>query len=50
MADAAQLTRLIEPEVTRLGFDLVRVTLSGSKHLALQIMAEDPKTGQLTLD
>lgn len=50
MADAAQLTRLIEPEVTRLGFELVRVTLSGSKHLALQVMAEDPKTGQLTLD
>lgn len=50
MADAAQLTRLIEPEVTRLGFDLVRVTLSGTKHLALQVMAEDPKTGQLTLD
>ncbi len=50
MADAAQLTRLIEPEVTRLGFDLVRVTLSGTKHLSLQVMAEDPKTGQLTLD
>ena len=50
MADAAQLTRLIEPEVTRHGFDLVRVTLSGTRHLALQIMAEDPKTGQLTLD
>ena len=50
MADAAQLTRLIEPEVTRLGFDLVRVTLSGTRHLSLQIMAEDPKTGQLTLD
>ncbi len=50
MADAAQLTRLIEPEVTRLGFELVRVTLSGPKHLSLQVMAEDPKTGQLTLD
>jgi ribosome maturation factor RimP len=50
LADAAQLTRLIEPEVTRLGFDLVRVTLSGTKHLSLQVMAEDPKTGQLTLD
>lgn len=50
MADAAQLTRLIEPEVTRLGFDLVRVTLSGTRHLSLQVMAEDPKTGQLTLD
>jgi ribosome maturation factor RimP len=50
LANAAQLTELIEPEVTRLGFELVRVSLQGSRHLSLQIMAEDPKTGQLTLD
>ena len=50
MADAAQLTQMIEPEVTRLGFELVRVSLQGTRHLSLQIMAEDPKTGQLTLD
>ncbi len=50
MADAAQLTQLVEPEVKRLGFELVRVSLQGSRSLSLQIMAEDPKTGQLTLD
>jgi len=50
LADAAQLTQLVEPEVKRLGFELVRVSLQGSRSLSLQIMAEDPKTGQLTLD
>jgi ribosome maturation factor RimP len=50
LADAAQLTQMIEPEVTRLGFELVRVSLQGTRHLSLQIMAEDPTTGQLTLD
>lgn len=50
MADPARLNELIEPEVTRLGFELVRVSLQGSRNLSLQIMAEDPKTGQLTLD
>jgi len=50
LADAARLTELIEPEVKRLGFELVRVSLQGTRHLSLQIMAEDPKTGQLTLD
>lgn len=50
LADAAQLTQLVEPEVKRLGFELVRVSLQGTRHLSLQIMAEDPKTGQLTLD
>lgn len=50
LADVARLTELIEPEVKRLGFELVRVSLQGSRNLSLQIMAEDPKTGQLTLD
>ena len=50
LTDAAQLTQLVEPEVKRLGFELVRVSLQGSRSLSLQIMAEDPTTGQLTLD
>lgn len=50
LANAAQLTELIEPEVKRLGFELVRVSLQGTRNLSLQIMAEDPATGQLTLD
>jgi ribosome maturation factor RimP len=51
MADIARLTQVIEPEVKALGFELVRVKLTGSgDERALQIMAEDPATGQLVVD
>ncbi|MGF7152316.1 ribosome maturation protein RimP [Novosphingobium gossypii] len=55
MVDIARLTEVIEPEVAALGFDLVRVRVFGKSEvgddeIALQIMAEDPKTGQLVLD
>ncbi|MFM7404258.1 MAG: ribosome maturation protein RimP [Erythrobacter sp.] len=54
MADIARLTELIEPEATALGFELVRVAMvpseAGDGGMALQIMAEDPATGQLVLD
>ncbi len=55
MADLARITEVIEPEVTALGFDLVRVRLFGKSEVgddevALQIMAERPETGQLVLD
>ena len=54
MADIARITEIVEPEVTALGFDLVRVKFIGSEagdgDKALQIMAEDPATGQLVLD
>ncbi|WP_395393664.1 ribosome maturation protein RimP [Novosphingobium sp. BL-8A] len=55
MADIARLTEVIEPEVTALGFDLVRVRIFGKSEvgddeIALQIMAENPATGQLVLD
>lgn len=51
MADIARLTEVIEPEVTALGFELVRVKLTGSGDArTLQIMAEDPATGQLVVD
>ncbi|NIJ16145.1 ribosome maturation protein RimP [Sphingobium vermicomposti] len=51
MADIAELTALIEPEVKALGFDLVRVKLfgSGDEH-TLQIMAERPDTKQLVIE
>lgn len=45
-----ELSRLIEPVVTAAGFALVRVQLSGGRDPTLQVMAEDPATGQLTLD
>jgi len=51
MADIAQLMQLIEPEARALGFDLVRVKMSGGKgDQTLQIMAERPETRQLTID
>lgn len=50
MADIARLTQIIEPEASALGFDLVRVKLTGSgEERTLQIMAEDPATGQLVV-
>jgi ribosome maturation factor RimP len=50
VADLAGLERLIEPEVKRLGYDLVRVTMiGGTSDPTLQIMAERRETRQLTL-
>lgn len=50
MADIARLTALIEAEATALGFELVRVRLSGAgEERTLQVMAEDPATGQLVM-
>ena len=54
MADLAHLTEIIEPEAKALGFDLVRVKMmpseAGDGTQALQIMAEDPATGQLVIE
>ncbi len=55
MVDIARITEVVEPEVQALGFDLVRVRVFGKSEvgddeIALQIMAENPKTGQLVLD
>ncbi len=54
MANIPRLTQLIEPEAAALGFELVRVAMvpseAGDGGMALQIMAEDPATGQLVLD
>ena len=50
-ADLAAVTRLIEPEVKALGFDLVRVAMvGGTSDPTLQVMAERPDTRQLDLD
>ena len=50
-AELAAVTKLIEPEVKALGFDLVRVMMIGGKSdPTLQIMAERPDTRQLTID
>jgi len=54
VADIARLTDMIEPEARALGFDLVRVKMmpseAGDGGEALQIMAEDPATGQLVIE
>jgi ribosome maturation factor RimP len=50
-ADLVAVTKLIEPEVKTLGFDLVRVAMTGGQSdPTLQIMAERPDTRQLDLD
>lgn len=54
MADIDRLNEIIEPEAKALGFDLVRVKMmpseAGDGGQALQIMAEDPETGQLVIE
>jgi len=54
LADIARLTELVEPEAAALGLELVRVRMmqseAGDGGEALQIMAEDPATGQLVID
>jgi ribosome maturation factor RimP len=50
MASVAHLTKLIEPVVEAAGFELVRVALIDGPTLTLQIMLEDPATGQMLVD
>lgn len=55
MADIAIIADLVEPEAKALGFDLVRVRFFGGggddeDGATLQVMAERPATGQLTID
>ena len=54
MTDIAPIIEVVEPEAKALGFDLVRVKImpseAGDGGQALQIMAEDPATGQLVID
>lgn len=60
MVDIARLTKIVEPEVKALGFELVRLRwfrggeIGGGDALGgdhtLQIMAERPETGQLVIE
>ena len=51
MEDIARLKEVIEPEAAALGFELVRVKLSGQgEERTLQVMAEDPATAQLVVE
>ncbi len=49
-AELTAIATLVEPEAQALGFDLVRVRWFGGDEATLQIMAERPATGQLTID
>jgi ribosome maturation factor RimP len=50
VANIAGLERLIEPEVKRLGYELVRVMMiGGASDPTLQVMAERPDTRQLDI-
>ena len=47
----ARLSSVIAPVVAAMGLELVRIQLSGQPgSMTLQVMAEDPATGQLTID
>ena len=55
MANIARITQVVEPEAKALGFDLVRVKIFGRSEVGdeehtLQIMAENPETGQLVIE
>lgn len=54
MTDLTRLVELVEPEARALGLELVRVQMmqseAGEGGQALQIMAEDPATGQLVIE
>ncbi len=50
MATTAALADLIAPIAATHGLALVRVQMNGRAGETLQVMAEDPATGQLTLD
>jgi ribosome maturation factor RimP len=51
VADIAELTRMIEPEVAAEGLALVRVQLiGGTSDPTIQVMAERPDTGQMTIE
>ena len=50
MTDIGGLERLIEPEVRKLGYDLVRLMMiGGASDPTLQVMAERPDTRQLDI-
>lgn len=47
---AAEVERLIAPAVEAMGYDIVRVLLSGGDRLSLQIMAERRSDGGMNVD
>ncbi|HEY4547006.1 MAG TPA: ribosome maturation factor RimP [Pedomonas sp.] len=51
MVNIERLRELVEPIVTKMGYELVRISFSGgASNATLQVMAERPDTGQLVID
>jgi ribosome maturation factor RimP len=47
---AERIAQMIEPVLTDMGYELVRVQLSGATRLTLQVMAERSDKGGMTVD
>ena len=47
---AAEVERLIEPSLTAMGYDIVRIVLSGNRRARLQIMAERRDGSGMNID
>jgi ribosome maturation factor RimP len=50
MDQAARIGELVEPSLNAMGYELVRVQLSGGENLRLQIMAERADRAEMTVD
>ncbi len=50
MDQAARIGELVEPSLNAMGYDLVRVQLSGGENLRLQIMAERADRVEMTVN
>lgn len=50
MDPAKRVETIIMPALSDMGYDLVRVQISGSQRRTLQIMAEQSETGEMTVE
>ena len=50
MDQATRIGRIVEPSLNAMGYDLVRVQLSGGENLRLQIMAERADRAEMTVE
>jgi ribosome maturation factor RimP len=50
MDQASSVARLIEPSLNAMGYDLVRVRISGSQNMTLQVMAERADGDEMTVE
>jgi ribosome maturation factor RimP len=48
--DAAAIERLLAPAIAEAGFEIVRIAFISTPAFTLQVMVEDPATGQMLVD